>query len=98
MAIFSGRAKFHLSRKPGLRWMFFFNHGWTQISTDGMGMFMNHERHETHETKSRVFWEGEVPSKPQTWFAMDVFFNHGWTQITTDGMGWRVFQGGRSSI
>jgi hypothetical protein len=23
----SGRAKFHLSRKPGSRWMFFFNHG-----------------------------------------------------------------------
>ena len=94
IAIFWGRAKFHLSRKPRSRPMgLVFNHGWTRIITDGMGMLLNHERHETHETKSRVFWEGKVPPEPQTWIAMDVFSTtdeHGSPRMEWDGDFFRV--------
>ena len=45
------------------------NHGWTW-------MFLIHEIHEKHEKYEigcDVFREGEVPSEPQTWIALDVF-------------------------
>jgi hypothetical protein len=40
------------------------NHGWAQMTTDGMGMVWNHGRHGIHGMRVRFLREGEVPSEP----------------------------------